>query len=158
MVSPTDFEDSQATSSSRQTFKMQQISLSGVSNSDKSNYKNLIPGADPSLEALRLYYKAEKELKGILMKPRMYNAPFEKEGGLRKIGKYKPAKLKKSNLCPYNTQTRHVGNPIVRDKAFIRSNAEMAAEPFSQLEPVAESKKEDESIQQKIYRPIPIKP
>ena len=98
---------------------MQQISFSGVSNSDKSNYKNLKPG-DPSLETLRLIYKAEKELKGILMKPKIYNAPFEREGNFRQIGKYKPSKLKKSNLCPYNSQTRHVANPIARDKTFVR--------------------------------------
>jgi len=54
------------------------------------------------------------------MKPKIYNAPFEKEGNFRQIGKYKPSKLKKSNLCPYNSQTRHVANPIARDKAFVR--------------------------------------
>jgi hypothetical protein len=81
------------------------------------------------LEELRLYYKAEKELKGILMKPKIFNAPFEKEGNLRQIGKYKPAMLKKSNLQPYNSLNRHVANPIARDKAFMRSNGVPAQQP-----------------------------
>lgn len=81
---------------------MQQISFSGPSNSDKSNYKNLKPG-EGSLEYLRMIYKAEKELKAILMKPKIYNAPFDKDASFRQFDKYKPSKLKKSNLQPYSS-------------------------------------------------------
>jgi len=108
------------------------------------------------LETLRLICKAEKELKGILMKPRLYKTPFEREGNYRQIGKYKPAKLRKSNLCPYNSQTRHVANPIARDKAFVRSGGLNQGPQTQEIAPF--TKKEQEHIQQKIYRPIAINP
>jgi hypothetical protein len=98
--------------------------------------------SDPSSEALKFYLKAEKELKGILKKPKIYTF----DSNYRSIGKYKPTKLKKSNLCPFNSQTRHVANPIASDKAFIKSGGQ------DQIQ------NRPEDSYQKIYRPIPIKP